>query len=334
VDVTGDVMTQCEACQAALLPDDRFCEACGARAGAEGEEVAETPVGCHACGAPPEAFDIDGYCALCGVLRRAPGEHHETDLAFAAAVTDQGKVHRRNEDAFHLERVGERGVAVVVCDGISNSLSGDVAARSASAAAGAVLVDALDQNAAELADRVAAAVLAARRAVERVPWTARADLPVPSCTLVCAVCRKDELVIGSVGDSRAYWIAQDEVRQLTVDDSWATDQVAEGLLSPEQAESDPRAHGVTRWIGTDAPDDPPQVVRLAPAAPGRLLLCSDGLWNYLSAPGELVKLIEDLPGSASPVAVARSLVEVALDRGGRDNITVAVIDVQPDRRSP
>jgi serine/threonine protein phosphatase PrpC len=332
--MTGDVVTRCEACEAALLPDDRFCEACGARAGAEAVEVDDGVAGCAACGAPPEAFDADGYCAVCGVRRRAPGEHSEADLAFAAAVTDQGKVHLRNEDAFHLERIGERSVAAVVCDGISNSLSGDLAARSAAASAGGVLVEALDEGSAELEDRVAEAILAARRSVERVPWTARADLPVPSCTLVCAACREGELVIGSVGDSRAYWVGEDEVRQLTVDDSWATDQVAEGLLSPEQAESDPRAHGVTRWIGTDAPGDPPQVVRLAPNAPGRLLLCSDGLWNYLSAPAELADLIEELPSPASAVVVARALVEVALARGGRDNITVAVIDVQPDRRSP
>ena len=276
-----DVATRCEACQAALLPDDRFCEACGARAAADAGEISDSVAGCEACGAPPEAFDADGYCAVCGVLRRLPREHSELDLAVAAGVTDQGKVHRRNEDAFHLERIQERCVAAVVCDGISNSLSGDEAARSAAAAAGGVLVDALDQDAVELAERVAEAIRAAGRAVARVPWTARADLPFPSCTIVCAACRGSELVIGSVGDSRAYWLGEDGVRQLTIDDSWATDQVAEGLLSLEQAESDPRAHGVTRWIGADAPDDPPQVVTLTSESPGRLVLCSDGLWNYL-----------------------------------------------------
>jgi serine/threonine protein phosphatase PrpC len=66
-----------------------------------------------------------------------------------------------------------------------------------------------------------------------------------------------------------------------------------------------------------------------PSEPGRLLLCSDGLWNYVPDPTHLGELISSLPDGASPAAVARALTEIALDRGGRDNITVVVIDVDP-----
>jgi PPM family protein phosphatase len=327
--MSADLTVICEACRTPVLPDDRFCEVCGTPVGADSEAGSDS---CHGCGAAPEAIGADGYCTRCGVLRRAPGERAESDLAIAAAVTDRGRVHDRNEDAFHLELVGH-GVAAVVCDGISTSVSGDLAARCAAKAAGGVLGGALHDDGRELADATAVAVTAARRAVQHVPWTARAELAVPSCTLVSATCRGGEIVLGCVGDSRAYWLADDDARQLTVDDSWATEQVADGLLSAEQAASDARAHAVTRWIGVDAPDDPPQIVTLRPNRPGRLLLCSDGLWNYAPAPAELAALVDGLPALASALVVARSLVEVALTRGGRDNITAIVVDVQPDRRS-
>jgi serine/threonine protein phosphatase PrpC len=174
------------------------------------------------------------------------------------------------------------------------------------------------------------AIGAAQAAVAQVPWTTRADRAMPSCTLVCALWRDDEIAVGWVGDSRAYWIDPDGARQLTIDDSWAEEQIREGLLTAQEAFRDPRSHSITHWVGADAPARPPRVTVLRREGPGRLLLCSDGLWNYAPTAGELAGLIEALPEGAAPAAIARALTETALARGGRDNITVAVIDV--DRR--
>lgn len=332
--MSGDAALRCEGCLAALLPDDQFCERCGARVGAEPPEPARSGADCHACGAPAGAIGEDGCCTVCGA--REPGHpdpaRTEVDLAAAAAVSDQGRVHHRNEDAFHLELVGE-DVVIVLCDGISTSLRADAAARCAATKAGAVLADALRENAPDLEHATLDAVLAAQRAVRELPVAAGLELADPSCTLVSAVCRQGELVIGAVGDSRAYWIAAGDARLLTVDDSWATEQVAGGLLTAKEAAADPRAHAITRWVGTDGPDDPPEIVVLRPDKPGRLVLCSDGLWNYAPGAGELAALLDELPTAASAVAVARSLTDVALARGGHDNITVAVVDVRPQRRS-
>jgi serine/threonine protein phosphatase PrpC len=178
-------------------------------------------------------------------------------------------------------------------------------------------------------DAAMAAVDAANGAVATVPWTTRAGRAVPACTLVCALWRAGQIVVASVGDSRAYWIDGDGAQQLTVDDSWVEEQVAEGRLSAEQAMIDPRSHSITHWIGVDAPPRPPRVTTLTPERAGRLLLCTDGLWNYVATAGALRSLIEALPDGASPAAVARELTETALARGGRDNITVAVVDVDP-----
>ena len=69
------------------------------------------------------------------------------------------------------------------------------------------------------------------------------------------------------------------------------------------------------------------MIALAPPAPGRLVLCTDGLWNYVPAAADLAQLTESLDPHAAPASVAHHLADVAIARGTRDNVTVAVIDV-------
>jgi serine/threonine protein phosphatase PrpC len=297
VDVTGATELRCAVCDAPLRADDLFCERCGARLVAGEEE-------------PP-----------------AGRGRVELDLVVAGAVSDRGRVHRRNEDAYCVDVRGERAVAAVVCDGISSASAGDMAAQAAARAAGSVLAAALSERSPDGHAAIFEAVGAAHAAVTLVPWTTRADRAAPSCTLVCALWREDELAIGALGDSRAYWHDRNGTVQLTVDDSWAEEQVAEGRLTREQAMRHPCSHAITHWVGADAPARPPHTSLLRAPRSGRLLLCTDGLWNYLADPAELGELIDVLPPHASPAAVARSLTDTALERGGRDNITVAVIDI-------
>jgi serine/threonine protein phosphatase PrpC len=311
----------CTACRAALEAGDRFCEQCGAR------QDDDAPGGCQVCGADASKIEDDGYCSVCGAGKRDPGDRIEVDLAVAAVISDRGRVHRRNEDAFALEVVTPGRIAAVVCDGISSASAGDVAAREAAEAALAVLVTALEDSELDGTGATTEAVQAANAAVSRVSWTTRLDRGTPACTLVCALERDQQLVIGSVGDSRAYWIDDSGARQLTVDDSWAEEQVADGLLTVEEAFEDSRSHAITHWIGADAPDPAPRVAVISPDHPGRLLLCSDGLWNYMPTDSELGELLDALPAEASAAAVASALTDTAFARGGRDNITVAVIDV-------
>jgi len=325
MDVTGTRELRCAACGMLLLEGDHFCEQCGAR------QLDEAPVepNCRVCGAPTDAIDTDGYCSVCGGRARRAGDRIELDLAIAAAVSDRGRVHHRNEDAFRVEVVADRRVAVVICDGISSASSGDEAARAASDAAAAVLTAAAAAESCDPQDAALDAIATAYDAVAQVPWTTRAERAVPSCTLVCALWRDDEIVVGSLGDSRAYWLGGPSTGQLTVDDSWAEEQVAEGRMTREQALGDPRSHSITHWVGADAPPRPPRVVSVHPGQPGRLLLCTDGLWNYMPSTGAIAEMIDSLPPGASPAAVARALTDAALTRGGRDNITVAVVDVDP-----
>jgi serine/threonine protein phosphatase PrpC len=289
------------------------------------------PSHCPNCQAPFHAGDV--FCEQCGA-RLAEDEpaaseqdRIELDLAVAAAVSDRGRVHRRNEDSFFLE-VSDGGVAAVICDGISSASAGNAAARDAAKTAGEVLAAAVADPERDGTAAMTDAIQAAGGAVELVPWTTRAGRVDPSCTLVSALRRGDEVVIGWVGDSRAYWLDAGDTRQLTIDDSLAEEGIARGMLTPEQAAASPVLHTITNWVGPDAPARPPRLATLTPDRPGRLLLCTDGLWNYMPTIPELRELVDALPDGASPAALARALADVAVARGGKDNITLAVIEVQ------
>ena len=143
-------------------------------------------------------------------------------------------------------------------------------------------------------------------------------------------CAPREALIASVGDSRAYWVDCEVIVQLTRDDSWAEEQVAAGLATPQQAASTRAAHMITRWLGADAPNDPPESAAFVAPGAGRLVLCSDGLWNYRRPRRARAPAVRAHLPSTSPITVARALTDAAVRAGGRDNITVAVVDLFPD----
>ena len=140
-----------------------------------------------------------------------------------------------------------------------------------------------------------------------------------------------------LGDSRAYWLAQPEPqsRQLTQDDSVAGGMVAAGLADQAAALASPHAHVLTRWLGGDVADNPdraPHVERYTPPGPGALLVCSDGLWNYLPEAADLAALA--LPKALDdPLGAAADMVRFAVDAGGADNITAVLIPYQEPETS-
>jgi serine/threonine protein phosphatase PrpC len=154
-----------------------------------------------------------------------------------------------------------------------------------------------------------------------------------SCTFVAAVVEQNLVVVGSVGDSRAYWLPDSgSARALTVDDSFAQEQIAAGVMRLE-AETGPQSHAITRWLGVDAPDHTPTTASMTITEPGWLMVCSDGLWNYCSPAPDLAALVERTasgsPSAAEPLALAGALVDWANAQGGQDNITVALARMHP-----
>jgi serine/threonine protein phosphatase PrpC len=136
-----------------------------------------------------------------------------------------------------------------------------------------------------------------------------------------------------MGDCRSYWLpAEGEGETLTEDDSWAAEKIAAGELTAEQAYADPLSHTITRWLGRDAdPEWRPRLFQFTATAAGRLLLCSDGLWNYAQTGAQLAAA----GGDGDPLEVAQRLVTFAKESGGHDNITAVVIDLpRPEPQEP
>jgi serine/threonine protein phosphatase PrpC len=152
----------------------------------------------------------------------------------------------------------------------------------------------------------------------------------PACTIVSAVATEGEVTIGWVGDSRAYWFPDERSgsERLTLDDSWAARMVEAGLMPEAEAYADPRAHAITGWLGADAVEVEPHTVAFKPDAPGVVLVCTDGLWNYEESAAALAAVV---PADARtrPLEAAQELVRFACARGGHDNITVAVLPCTP-----
>ena len=306
----------CQNCSAEMPEHDAFCEECGTPLGNLAADPALPP--CVRCGAPASAADEEGYCNECGFRREKPREHTEIviDAAFAG-VTDQGKRHAHNEDSMAIAELDGTKI-LIVCDGVSSSQDAAAASRAAATAA----MESLSESGKHSADhRLRAAIRAAWQGVADVPYTMSEGDP-PSTTFVAALVEGKRATVAWAGDSRAYWLAGEHSRQLTVDDSWLNDTVADGKLTYEEAMHSDKAHAITKWLGADAGEPEPSVVTVDLEQPGILLLCTDGLWNYAEAAGR----IEELAGSSENGAIemARRLVDFANAEGGRDNITAAL----------
>ncbi len=294
-------MKTCPECSAEAPAEDRFCEECGAQLDS---------TACAKCGAGAGEIDAEGFCTGCG-FRRVPPVRDRFERVVAegfAGITDRGIRHHRNEDFFAMDAVGDSFV-MVVCDGVSSTSEADQASETASNAIFEALVR---------AESLTEAVAKGQSAVAGLAGDA-------ATTAVAAVVRGRTAQIAWVGDSRAYWIAREDSRQLTRDDSWLNEVVESGEMAEAEAVKSPQAHAITRWLGADAQPEE-SAARLAEfEAPGEgyLLLCSDGLWNYVPDPAAMADLIYAEPGEA--LATVRRLVEFANGKGGQDNITAVLL---------
>lgn len=303
---------------------------------------------CRSCGSTEST---DGWCDVCGSRMPILRDHFtEAPSSWVAGVCDRGVRHLRNEDAMALiadERAGSFA-ALVVCDGVSSTPDSDLAALDAARAAAATLSTLgadlrnsppgtpafVIQTVCQALVDAGAAGHAAATAVAK-----RAGVPdnPPSCTFVAAVIVDDVVAAGWAGDSRVYWLPDGGPGlQLSVDDSWATQQVLAGVAR-EVAEADPQAHAITKWLGADSADSTISCASLSTDnRAGWVLACSDGLWNYVSEADELAVLIAGMIDDESggdplareqqfvPARIAQLLVDFANRQGGHDNITVAV----------
>ncbi|MFC9995201.1 protein phosphatase 2C domain-containing protein [Nocardia sp. NPDC127526] len=287
---------------------------------------------CENCGG--RRFTTDGYCDQCGQLG-PQRDRFEADLATVSLITDRGIAHAHNEDAVAAAILASTSpgtpptTVIAVCDGVSTSedpqAASGAAVRSGVDACLAALVTATPAETSVLAGLNAAA--------QAVRDIGTPDGRSPSCTYVSAVVQFDNaggahITVANVGDSRAYWLqpGADGSRRLTADDSLAQALVDSGAMDEAASMNTPHAHVLTRWLGADGHSQPwsASCVRtLHTREPGVLLLCTDGLWNYLPDATALARIAT----ASAPLAAARALVDYALLAGGKDNITVALVPI-------
>lgn len=240
--------------------------------------------------------------------------------------TDTGRKRKRNEDALLLLPDFRLFAAA---DGVGGQQSGEIASRKAMIGVEAWLKAHPFEEEAGLGGKY-------RRQWLREYFTdclqlinddilllASAD---PDCanmatTAVLAYFENGFLYIVNIGDSRAYLLRGGGLRQLTEDHTYVNEMVRAGTLTPDEARTHPKKNIITKALGAIAETEP-DFFSLPAERNDRVLLCTDGLYGELPD----AEIAGILTAEADPEACAEALVAAANEKGGRDNITVVVID--------
>lgn len=233
--------------------------------------------------------------------------------------TDVGRVRAHNEDACFTQTENS-GALGIVCDGMGGANAGEVASRVALETFSQVL----REGGYPPEELMRLALERANQAVYCYGWE-HPDCRGMGTTLVAALILEETAYVLNVGDSRAYSIREQGIRQITRDHSLVEELLRAGQITPEQARNHPRKNIITRALGTDRHVTGDLYLhRMLPGE--RLLLCSDGLSNELSD-GELRELV--LYGGPTEQG-CRRLIDAALARGAHDNVTAVLMEAQSE----
>lgn len=240
----------------------------------------------------------------------------------AGAASDPGQVRSNNEDSYGLPTVSaqvatQRGALYVLCDGMGGHAAGETASRLAVDTVLAAYYGARDGDAVH---NVQAAIGEANRRI-RAEAESDAQKQGMGSTLVAALVQPQAVRLFNVGDSRAYLLRGDTLRQVSVDHSWVGEQVRAHLLTDRQAREHPMRNIVSRALGTAANVEA-DVFTVQPQAGDVLLLCCDGVWEALDDEALRAVLVEkrsDAQGAADEI------IRRANAAGADDNVTAVVI---------
>jgi protein phosphatase len=233
-------------------------------------------------------------------------------IAQYAVASDTGRRRRRNEDNYVVAPP-----LFAVADGMGGAQAGEVASKLATAA----LEGGTEEELGGL-ERVDALIQEANR---RIYDRASTD-PTASgmgTTMTVALVEGMSVVIGHVGDSRAYLVRGEEMEQLTEDHSLVNELLKSGKLSEEEAHIHPQRSVITRAVGTD-PDVDVDAFTIEAEEGDVFLICSDGLTDMVSDV-DILELIDRNRGDLEKAV--RSLVQFANREGGEDNITAVAFRI-------
>jgi protein phosphatase len=236
-------------------------------------------------------------------------------VVYVGSCTAQG-VRDNNEDRLVVDMDHH---LFLVADGMGGQEAGEQASGLAAEIIPRVVHDRLAANE-ELSQAIEKALAEANEAIIKA-GKGQPEGRRMGTTAVLALHKNDRVVVGSVGDSRAYLIRGAEVKQLTVDHSVAQALVHIGALTPEEARSSPYNHVLHRFLGCTNSSEGPDIHPFCPEPGDRLLLATDGLTNVITD-DDLRAAMRNCP---TVQACADHLVQLALDHRSKDNVTVIVL---------
>ncbi len=227
------------------------------------------------------------------------------------ALTHSGQVRTNNEDAFVVE---DR--LFVVADGMGGHNAGEVAS--------AMAVDSLKRAAANIVDEatLATALATANEEIHTESMVNHVRHGMGTTIAALVVAGNDSIVVAHVGDARIYRWHEGTLSRVTKDHSYVQELVDEGVITLEEARIHPRRNIVTRALGIDASVEI-STATLPASVGSRYVLCSDGLVDEVTD-SEIAAI---LGRHESAQAAADALVTAANSAGGRDNVTVIVVDL-------
>jgi PPM family protein phosphatase len=259
-----------------------------------------------------------------GKLKQQTASEPESEaLKLTASVqTDPGCVRTNNEDSGRYicpsdpELLARKGTLAVVADGMGGHASGEVASQLAVEVINRVYYEAKGDPHAALREAV-------ERANREIFQAAARDenLSGMGTTCVAFAILGDQAYCAHVGDSRLYLLRDQQIYQLTEDHSAVMEMVKLGIIRREEAPHHPDKNVILRAVGTQAEVEveswsEPMGVR----AGDQFLLCSDGLTDLVQQDE-----LQDMLTAHDPYSASTALIALAKERGGHDNITVAVI---------
>ncbi len=246
-------------------------------------------------------------------------------------LTDCGRVRKNNEDAVAVDTA--HGLALLA-DGMGGYNAGEVASSMAISVTQHAMVRWFNQQQEPGLPATSAVRQALQESVQQANMAVlKTSLLQPQCagmgtTLVVAVFSGDRLVLGHMGDSRCYRLRAGQLQQLTRDHSWLQEQLDAGLMTPQEAAQSGYGNLVTSALGVE--EETPLDINEFQVQPLDLfLLCSDGLSDMLDD-HELL-MLSNSPDSLEEKT--RRLVDTANAMGGRDNISVVLVQAHIQGRS-
>ncbi len=240
----------------------------------------------------------------------------------SAAQTHIGYVREENQDRVEVRQFGENHL-LLVCDGMGGERSGSKASTMATE----VFFEHFEESYTEDMDAygIRSLLLSSVSAANSVVYTtARMDYQNfgMGTTCVAAFVTDTYIAIANVGDSRAYLLREETMEQITVDHTVVHMLMEQGQITEEEMARHPQRHMLVKAVGVERTVCPDFFrIDLEEGQQFRLLLCSDGLCGFCSD-AEICTLLNT---EASAEEICQKLVDAALEKGGRDNISVAVV---------